>query len=171
MTSRGESQPSSVFAKVDYFGSADTKKLSMDAQLTTAEINHFRKILKNDSPPLEALATLEKNDGILEASFHELWIEKNGSLSIMKRKSLWKITLKQMRLSICGDDSFRSKVQEYSENPGSNPLLLGLIVSVVGMAATSGLPLDSALATFIVLYVLKVGLNTFCESTESDADG
>jgi divalent metal cation (Fe/Co/Zn/Cd) transporter len=89
----------------------------------------------------------------------------------MKRKSLWKITLKQMRLSIGGDDSFRSKVQEYSENQRSNPLLSGLIVSVVGMAATSGLPLDSALATFIVLYVLKVGLNTFCESTESDADG
>lgn len=82
-------------------------------------------------------------------------------------KSLWQITLKQLRQEVCGDDSFRTKLQEYTKNPGSTPLLTGLIVSLVGVAAAHGLPLDPAIATIIVLYILKIGLNIFCEYTES----
>jgi hypothetical protein len=33
---------------------------------------------------------------------------------------------------------------EYTKNPGSTPLLTGLIVSLVGVAGGHGLPLDSS---------------------------
>jgi divalent metal cation (Fe/Co/Zn/Cd) transporter len=46
-------------------------------------------------------------------------------------------------------------------------LLTGLIVSLTTL---SELPLDPALATIIVLYVVKIGLNTFCEYTEPETD-
>jgi divalent metal cation (Fe/Co/Zn/Cd) transporter len=59
---------------------------------------------------------------------------------------------------------------EYTKNPGSAPLLSGLIVSLVGIAGAHGLPLDPAIATIIVLYVVKIGLNIFCDYTEPPAD-
>jgi divalent metal cation (Fe/Co/Zn/Cd) transporter len=35
------------------------------------------------------------------------------------------------------------------------------------VAAANGLPLDPAIATIVVLYILKIGLNIFCEYTDS----
>ncbi|MBE9198754.1 MULTISPECIES: hypothetical protein [unclassified Nodularia (in: cyanobacteria)] len=49
-------------------------------------------------------------------------------------------------------------------------LLSGLIVSLVGLATTNGLPIDRAIATVIVLYILKIGLNIFCDYTEPPAE-
>jgi divalent metal cation (Fe/Co/Zn/Cd) transporter len=39
----------------------------------------------------------------------------------------------------------------------------------VGLASSSGLPLDPAIATMIVLYILKIGVNIFCDYTEPPA--
>lgn len=140
----------------------------MDAQLTTTKINALREILQNYSPAQQALATLEEHGGRIDASFDELWVEKNGPPPTYDLKSLREVTLKVLRKELCGnDDSFRSKVLEYNKNPGSTPLLTGLIVYLVGIA---GLPIDPAIATVIVLYILKVGLNIFCEYTEPAAD-
>jgi hypothetical protein len=47
------------------------------------------------------------------------------------------------------------------------PLLTGLIVSLITIF---GLPIDPASATIIVLYIVKIGLNTFCEYTEPATD-
>jgi divalent metal cation (Fe/Co/Zn/Cd) transporter len=78
--------------------------------------------------------------------------------------------LGELRRELCGDDGFRGKVKEYTNNPGSAPLLTGLIVSLVGIAGAHGLPIDPAIATIIVLYIVKIGLNTFCEYTEPETD-
>ena len=56
--------------------------------------------------------------------------------------------------------------KEYSKNPTSAPLLTGLIVAVVSSA---GLPIDPEIATVIVLYILKVGINIFCEYIKPDS--
>jgi hypothetical protein len=48
----------------------------------------------------------------------------------IKGKSLWKVMLGELRKELCGDDGFRGKVKEYTNNPGSAPLLTGLIVSL-----------------------------------------
>jgi hypothetical protein len=138
----------------------------MDIQLTTAEIDRLRETLPDYEPAQKALATLKAEDGNIETSFEMLWREKNGTPPQMGNKSLWQVTIQELRKEICGEDgSFRTKIKEYSKNPGSAPLLTGLIVYLVGIA---GLPLDPAIATVIVLYILKVGLNIFCEYTKSE---
>ncbi|MBD1808993.1 hypothetical protein H6F98_26570 [Microcoleus sp. FACHB-SPT15] len=142
----------------------------MDVQLSTDEIKAKQQLLQEYEPAQEAFAILEKNQGRLETSFDELWEEKNGRQTFAKGKSLWKVMLGELRKELCGDDGFRGKVKEYTNNPGSAPLLTGLIVSLVGIAGANGLPLDPAIATIVVLYIVKIGLNTFCEYTEPETD-
>lgn len=139
----------------------------MDVQLSSTEINLAREILEDYAPAQHALDVLEKHNGNCDTSVDELWSE-NQQLSIMPKsnKSLWQITLKVLRQELCGDDGFRSQLQEYTKNPGSTPLLTGLIVSLVSVAVSHGVPLDPAIATVVVLYILKIGLNIFCEYTE-----
>jgi len=142
----------------------------MEAQLSTDEIQSKQQLLQEYEPAQEAFAILEKNQGRLDASFDELWKEKNPNPTFIKDKSLWKVMLGELRKELCGDDGFRGKVKEYTNNPGSAPLLTGLIVSLSGIAVAHGLPIDPAIATIIVLYVVKIGLNTFCEYTEPETD-
>jgi hypothetical protein len=142
----------------------------MEVQLSTDEIQAKQQLLQEYEPAQEAFSILERNQGRLDASFDELWEEKNPNQTFIKDKSLWKVMLGELRKELCGDDGFRGKVKEYTNNPGSAPLLTGLIVSLVGIAGAHGLPIDPAIATIIVLYVVKIGLNTFCEYTEPDTD-
>ena len=62
---------------------------------------------------------------------------------------------------------FLPNLKNTLKNPGSGPLLTGLIVSMVTI---SGLPIERAIATIIVLYILKIGLNIFCEYTKTTSD-
>jgi hypothetical protein len=142
----------------------------METQLTPDEIKSKQQLLQEYKPAQEAFSILEKNQGRLDDSFDELWEEKNGTQTFTKGKSLWKVMLGELRKELCGNDGFRTKVKEYTNNPGSAPLLTGLIVSLVGIAGAHGLPIDPAIATIIVLYVVKIGLNTFCEYTEPETD-
>ena len=121
----------------------------------------------------DAVAALEKHNGDLETSFRELWQEEVGELG-PEDESLWDVTLKVLRQEICGDDGFRTKIVDYNKNPESASLLAGAILYLVSLTT---LPINPAIATIIVLYVLKVGLNIFCEYTkppkadeEPDAD-
>jgi hypothetical protein len=141
----------------------------MEVQLSTDEIQAKQQLLQEYEPAQEAFAILEKNQGRLDTSFDELWEEKTG-IPTYGKKSLWKVMLGELRKELCGDDGFRGKVKEYTNNPGSAPLLTGLIVSLVGIAGAHGLPVDPAIATIVVLYVVKIGLNTFCEYTEPETD-
>jgi hypothetical protein len=144
----------------------------MEVQLSTDEIQANQQLLQEYEPAQEAFAILQKNQGRLDASFDELW-NKNFSAETtqyIQGKSLWKVMLGELRKELCGDDGFRGKVKQYANNPGSAPLLTGLIVSLVGIAGAHGLPIDPAIATIIVLYVVKIGLNTFCEYTEPETN-
>ncbi|MCA1993409.1 MAG: hypothetical protein LDL41_15420 [Coleofasciculus sp. S288] len=138
----------------------------MDAQLTTTEINSYRELLPGDDYQ-EALATLEKHNGKVYSSLEELWGKAIGQPQSYNLARLRQATLKQWRQDLCGDDSFRMKVQEYSKKPRSTPLLTGLIVYLVAMVGRGGIPIDPAIATVVVLYILKIGLNIFCEYTET----
>jgi len=136
----------------------------MNAQLATNEIHTMRELLYDYPPGVHALDELERHKGNIPTAFEDLWIEKNGAVTVPEKKSLWQTTLNVLRNELCGDDGFRTQVKEYSKNPASTPLLTGLIVYLVGM---SGLPIDPAIATVVVLYILKIGLNIFCEYTEN----
>jgi len=128
-------------------------------------MNEKRMMLQDYAPAQEAFAMLEKHNGRLDMSFDELWFE-NNNLESYNRKSLWQTTLKVLRAELCGDDGLRAQFKDYTKNPGSTPLLTGLIVAVVGLGASSGIPIDPSIATIVVLYLLKIGLNIFCEYTE-----
>lgn len=143
----------------------------MTTYLTSNEIQEVQQIVQNyDAPEVSdietAIATLEKNDGDLDASFNELWAEQVGSLGgtfAPEDKSLWQVTLKVLREETCGNEGFRDKVAAYTKNPTDAPLLTGLIVY---LATLTTLPINPAIATIVVLYILKVGLNIFCEYIE-----
>ncbi len=142
----------------------------MEAQISSNEIMAMREILQDYTPAQYALDNLARHNGKVERSFEDLWIEKNGKTLMSEGKSIWKVTLNVLRQELCGDDGFRGQLKEYTKNPGSSPLLSGLIVSLVGLATTNGLPIDPAIATVIVLYILKIGLNIFCDYTEPPAE-
>ena len=137
----------------------------MEPILTPAEMNEMRQMLQDYAPAQEAFAMLEKHQGRLDSSFDELWFE-NNNLESYNRKSLWQVTLKTLRAELCGNDGLRAQFKDYTKNPGSAPLLTGLIVAVVGLGASSGIPIDPSIATIVVLYLLKISLNIFCEYTE-----
>ena len=128
-------------------------------------MNEMRKMLQDYAPAQEAFAILEKHNGRLDSSFDELWFE-NNNLESYNLKSLWQTTLKVLRAELCGNDGLRAQFKEYTKNPGSTPLLTGLIVAIVGLGASSGIPIDPTIATIVVLYLLKISLNIFCEYTE-----
>ena len=128
-------------------------------------MNEMRQMLQDYAPAQEAFAMLDKHKGRLDTSFDELWFE-NNNIESYNRKSLWETTLKVLRAELCGNDGLRAQFKDYTKNPGSAPLLTGLIVAVVGLGASSGIPIDPSIATIVVLYLLKIGLNIFCEYTE-----
>jgi hypothetical protein len=141
----------------------------MEPILTPAEINDKRMMLQDYAPAQAALAILEKNKGRIDTSFDELWGENNNLEFYLQQKggkSLWQVTLKTLRAELCGNDGLRAQFKDYTKNPGSTPLLTGLIVAIVSLGASSGIPIDPSIATIIVLYLLKISLNIFCEYTE-----
>ena len=137
----------------------------MEFQLTPTEMRDIEQLLKDYQPAQEALVSLKQRNGNFDASFNELWSERVGSPQNFgaEGKSLWQVTLKVLRQEICSNQGFRSKILDYNKNPGSASLLTGAIVYMVGLTT---LPIDPAIATIIVLYIIKVGLNIFCEYTE-----
>ncbi|WP_293336875.1 hypothetical protein [Microcoleus sp. CAWBG58] len=142
----------------------------MEPILTDAEINEKRAMLQDYAPAQQAFAMLEKHNGRLDTSFDELWF-RGEKMAVPQQpksgKSLLQVTLKTLRAELCGNDGLRAQFKDYTKNPGSAPLLTGLIVAIVSLGASSGIPIDPSIATIVVLYLLKIGLNIFCEYTET----
>ncbi len=136
----------------------------MNTQYTSTEINQKRQLLQNYDPAQEALTVLEQNQGPLDQAFDQLWNQTHESTTFGdEKRSLWKVTLEVLRTEICGDEGFRSKILDYNKNPGSASLLTGLIVYLVEVTTIA---ISPAIATIIVLYIIKVGLNIFCQYTK-----
>lgn len=54
-------------------------------------------------------------------------------------------------------------MEEYNKDPTKAVLLTGLIVYVINAVT---LPINPAIAVVVVLWVLKLGIRTFCDYTE-----
>lgn len=139
----------------------------MDAQLTSSEINHYREILQGDDSAQKALTTLEQYDGRFYDSFDELLSQVSGQTKSYDLARLRQAMLKQVREQLCENDHFATTFQEYSHDPGSTALFARLIVSLQGLAATQEFSRTPALAAMVVFYIVKIGLNIFCEYTET----
>ncbi|MGC1218021.1 MAG: hypothetical protein WA883_11165 [Phormidesmis sp.] len=115
-----------------------------------------------------ALSTLTQNDGDLETSLGELIAAAAGTAVYgLDRDRLKTAFLKNLRREICGDDSLREKVETYNKNPTKAALLTELIVYVIDIVT---IPINPAIATIAVLWVLKLGLRTFCDYTDPAAE-
>lgn len=136
----------------------------MTTKLSSTEIDFLENLLLNYQPAQLALSTLKSSEGDLYSSFNVIWEETISSPGVYNKdsKSFWEITLKVVNNEICGDESFRSKIINYNNDPSSVPLLTGAIVY---LANHTSLPLNPTLATIIVLYIVKIGINIFCEYT------
>jgi hypothetical protein len=137
----------------------------MTTQLTATEIQNISQLLQDYAPAQKPLILLNETNGDLEKSFEELWTEQHGQQDFVKTK-LWQSTVTVFRQELCGKEGFQNQVKEYNKNPTSAPLLTGLIVSVVHSV---GFPIDPAIATVVVLYILKVGINIFCDYINPEA--
>jgi hypothetical protein len=137
----------------------------MTTQLTATEIQNISQLLQDYAPAQKTLNLLNETNGDLEKSFEELWTELHGQQAFSQTK-LWQSTVTVFRQELCGKEGFQNQVKEYNKNPTSAPLLTGLIVSVVHLV---GFPIDPAIATVVVLYILKVGINIFCDYINPEA--
>lgn len=136
----------------------------MTAQLSPAELQTAQDLLSSYDPAQSALANLAQHDGDLDASFEDLVADAAGTAAYgEEKKKLKEVFLRNLRREICGDESFRTQVEEYSKKPGQAVLLTGLIVGLIDLVT---LPINPALATVTVLWVLKLGIHTFCDYTE-----
>jgi hypothetical protein len=138
----------------------------MSLQLSTTELQDIQHLLQDYAPAQPAIAMLQQQNGNLEISLEEMVAEAAGTAVYGDdRKTLRQVFVRNLRREICGDDSFRSKVEDYNREPGKAALLTGLIVYLIHLVS---LPINPAIATIIVLWVLKLGIHTFCDYTEPD---
>jgi hypothetical protein len=136
----------------------------MTVFLSADELQAAQAMLRDYGPAQLAIASLQQHQGDLEASLEELVVEAAGTAIYGDdRKTLRQVFLANLRRELCGDDSFREKVEEYNKDPTKAVLLTGLIVYVINAVT---LPINPAIAVVVVLWVLKLGIRTFCEYTE-----
>lgn len=140
-------------------------RFNMDAQLTPTEINSYRAILQGDESAKEALASLEKHNGQFYSSLDELLVEKIGTSQTNDLARFRAATLEQLRKQACVDHNFRSKLEDYHQNLENSSVLKELIVDLEHLVGTEGFPIDPAIATAVVLYIVKIGSHAFCEGT------
>jgi hypothetical protein len=116
-------------------------------RVTLAEIEQYRTDLADDPIALRALEMIEDCEGDLEDAAIALALQVGQEPD---RSDRWLDSVaKRWRVSLCEG--------EVKEN-----LLAGNVGSVV-RSLSSNTMIPSALATPIVLYVLKVGIEPFCE--------
>jgi len=125
---------------------------------TPEELAQFRQSPAADP---ETLQLLEQTQDF-EATFNQLYVDRYGEPKTFGG-SLWQIFLKRVQQEICGDDgSIRSLIQDAKRNPGNATLVTGVITALVNLSGVP-LPIDSAIATAIALYILHIGIDVFCE--------
>lgn len=133
-------------------------------KLSDLELQDVQQLLQNYQDAQPGIAVLSQNEGDLDAALEILVAEKAGTADFgVDRQRLREVFVRNLRKELCGDDSFRSKVEEYNKNPGKAAALTGLIVYVIDLVT---LPINPAIAVVVVLWVLKLGIRTFCDYTE-----
>lgn len=135
-------------------------------QLSASELKDIQQLLQDYGPAQPGIDTLNQQNGDLEATLDLLVAEEAGTADYaIDRQRLREVFVRNLRKELCGDDSFRSKVEEYNKNPGKAAALTGLIVYVIDLVT---LPINPAIAVVVVLWVLKLGIRTFCDYTEPE---
>lgn len=117
-------------------------------KITSQEIAKFRSLMVDDSQAMEALDLIEDCDGDLEDAVMTLAI-KAGQQPEQTNSEWLDALAKKWRAVICE--------QEYRED-----LLNGSVQGMIEHMRTIQ-TLPRSLATPVLIYVLKQGVNNFCE--------
>ncbi|MFM9158481.1 MAG: hypothetical protein ACKOPK_11345 [Dolichospermum sp.] len=117
-------------------------------KITSQEIAKFRSLMVDDSQAMEALDLIEDCDGDLEDAVMTLAI-KAGQQPEQTNSEWLDALAKKWRAVICE--------QEYRED-----LLNGSVQGMIEHLRTIQ-TLPRSLATPVLIYVLKQGVNNFCE--------
>jgi hypothetical protein len=137
----------------------------MNPELTMDEVHHYQGMMQSHHDASHALSRLEAHQGKVDSTLKELWEEKEEKSLGIDLDKFWRVTLQVIREELCGNEGFRAEVSKYAKKPESAVLLTGLITYLVGAVS---LPINPAIATIVTIYILKVGLNIFCEYTEPE---
>ncbi|MBW4538909.1 MAG: hypothetical protein KME43_07140 [Myxacorys chilensis ATA2-1-KO14] len=144
--------------------------------LTEKELNHAYHLLEHYPEAQAGIDVLKRHRGNPKTSVEELAGGNPSfqvqSLVVVAPKSIWEILLEQLYLDVCGSNSsdlrqanrnsLRKILNESQLHPESAALLSGAVVYLVHL---SGVAISPAVATVLVLYVLHLGINVFCEYT------
>lgn len=121
-------------------------------KITSIEIANFRTQLADDEVALEALDLIEDCDGDLEDAAMTLAIKAGQQPE--SANSIWLDALARRWRTIICEQQFREDMQNNS--------IRGMMVRL-----KSREDFPAALATPVLLYVLKQGVNDFCLSLDS----
>ncbi len=121
--------------------------------VTPEEIENFRSQLADYLEPLAALDEIADDEGDLEYATEIIALEAGIEKS---RAEGWLEDLSQRCRNIVCQDEFR------------DDLLAGVVTALVASLAASG-NLPAALATPVAIYIVKIGVKSFCNATDDES--
>jgi len=120
-------------------------------KITSDEIERYRKEFAGYPESIDALELIEENEGDLQQAVSLLAMEY-GVIITKRKTSLLEDLVYKYRNIIC-NDSFM------------DDLMTGLLTAgIAGLTASGQIP--TALATPIVIYLVKVGVKNWCETNK-----
>ncbi|MDY7002887.1 MAG: hypothetical protein SWX82_02645 [Cyanobacteriota bacterium] len=122
-------------------------------KLTPEEIENFRSQLADYPEALAALDEIEEDEGDLEYATEIIALEAGVEKS---RKESWLEDLSKHSRNVICQDEFK------------DDLLAGAVTALVASLAASG-NLPVALATPVAIYIVKVGVKSFCNATGDES--
>lgn len=132
--------------------------------LSPEEIQAAQEQLAGQAFAQEAIAALQAHGGRLDTSFNHLCAQKIGVAVVFEPddpRSFWHATLNTLASTLCRSKSFQQQLQDYQRSPDPAAQLPRLIDTLRGTAA---LPMDQAMATLLLLHLLRVDWDSFCTS-------
>lgn len=122
--------------------------------VTPEEISQFRSQLADSPEALAALDAIEDCEGNLEAAAQLIAVETTGA-----------------EVSLRADANFLEKLAEKLSNiicqEEFDELMTGVLTAAIATLAASG-NIPIALATPVVIYVVKIGRRQFCETVKPE---
>jgi hypothetical protein len=119
-------------------------------QLTTEEIQQYKKELADNAKALEDINLIERCDGDLEYAAVRLARRSNIDTVRADEEDFWQQAIAQARQLVCRDQ-IRNDIA---------PDILG---GLVGLFVTSGNPILGVVATPLAIHVVKRRLENFCD--------
>ena len=126
-------------------------------KVTYEEVAKFRSQLADYPEALADLDVIEHCEGNLEQAARVL-ARRAGMEEVKSSTKNWNLALQKAHEIVC-DEKFKKG------------LIPGLIGGLIGALSSSGGPLLAAVATPTSIYIVQVGIDSFCQAKQSNLEG